>query len=167
MAEAPEAKRPRTGTMPPEMKEEIEKSLALLGEVEAYKKPHRKGGGPIQPRVLPPEYLEHDKAEEIRKGHANRVHFVCSNPKCEQPIRQDKWDTHVLQATSDLHLQESPEEVLARSRNFAPGGQWFTKESRLDRMVTFMERRPQTHRVARGASPRQPLIGQSALEMLH
>ena len=35
MAE-PEAKRQRTGTMPPELREKIEKSLAELGEVEAY-----------------------------------------------------------------------------------------------------------------------------------
>ena len=35
MAEEQVAKRARVGNMPPEMKEKIEKSLALIGEVEA------------------------------------------------------------------------------------------------------------------------------------
>ena len=35
MAES-EAKRQRTGTMPPELREKIEQSLAEIGEVEAY-----------------------------------------------------------------------------------------------------------------------------------
>ncbi len=133
MAEESEAKRPRTGgTMPPELREKIEKSLALIGEVEAYKKPHRKGAGPVQPRVLPPEDLVHNKVEEIRKGHANRVHFKCSNPTCEEPLRGDKWDSHVLKATSDLHLQELPEDVLERSMNLAPDGEWYTRKRKVD-----------------------------------
>ena len=66
--------------------------------------------------VLPPEDLTHEKTETIRKGTGNRVHYRCSNPKCEEPIRNDKWDTHVLKACSDLHLQEAPEDVLERTR---------------------------------------------------
>ena len=96
MAEEQVAKRARVGNMPPEIKEKIEKSLALIGEVEAYKKPHRKGTGPVQARVLPPEDLVHEKTEEIRRGQANRIHFLCSNPKCTQPIRADKWEVFVF-----------------------------------------------------------------------
>ena len=66
---------------------------------------------------------------------------MCSNPKREQPIRNDRWDTHVLKATSDKRLQESPEDVLERSMNFAPDGEWDNKESRMQRIVTFMEQR--------------------------
>ena len=69
------------------------------------------------------------------------MHFKCSNPLCEQPIRNDKWDTHVLKLTSDLHLQEAAADVLERSQNFAPDGEWDTKESRMQRIVTFMEQR--------------------------
>ena len=42
------------------------------------------------------------KAETIWKGQGNRARFRCSNPNCEEPIRQDKWDTHVIKATTDL-----------------------------------------------------------------
>ena len=92
--------------------------------------------------MLPPADLVHEKTDTIRKGSANRVHFACSNPKCKkEPIRKDKWDTHVLQATSDLHLQEAPGDVLERSQNFAPDGEWDTKEARMQRVVTFMEQR--------------------------
>ena len=81
MAEALEVKRPRTGgTMLADLKDKIETSLSLIGEVEAHKKPHRKGGGPVQPRVLPEEELVHEKVETKRRGQANRVHYVCSSP---------------------------------------------------------------------------------------
>ena len=43
--------------------------------------------------------------------------------------------------TSDLHLQEPPEDVLERSMNFAPDGEWDSKENRMQRVVTFMEQR--------------------------
>jgi hypothetical protein len=77
MAEESDAKRIRTGgTMPADLKEKIKKSLGLIGEVEAYKKPHRKGGGPVRPRVLPQEDLTHDKVEEIRKGQATTPYQV-------------------------------------------------------------------------------------------
>ena len=66
---------------------------------------------------------------------------MCSNPKCEEPIRNDKWDTHILKATNDLFLQEAAEDVLERSQNFAPDGQWDTKEIRMHRILTFMEQR--------------------------
>ncbi len=72
--------------MPAELKETIEKSLASIGEVEAYKKPHRKGAGPVQPRCLPEDTLVHEKAEEIRKGQASRIHFKCSNPACGEEL---------------------------------------------------------------------------------
>ena len=65
MAEESVAKRLRTGSMPADLKEKIEKSLALIGEVEAYKKPHRKSAGPVQARVLPAEDLVHDKVQEL------------------------------------------------------------------------------------------------------
>ena len=52
------------------------------------------------------EDLVHEKTETMRRGQAGRMHFKCSNPKCPEPIRNDKWDTHVIRATTDLHLQE-------------------------------------------------------------
>ncbi len=112
MAE-PTPKRARVDAMPQDLRDEIEKSLAAIGQVEYQKRSHKKAG-PVS-RCLPPEDLIHEKTETIRKGTGNRVHFMCSNPKCEEPIRNDKWDTHVLKATSDKHLQESPEDVLERS----------------------------------------------------
>ena len=104
MEEAPEAKRARTGTMPPEIRDEIEKALLQFGEVEYYKKSHKRGPGHVRHRCLPPEDLVHEKVETIKKRHANRAHFRCSNPKCEEPIRNDRWDTHVLKMSSDLPL---------------------------------------------------------------
>ena len=95
--------------MPEDLREKIEKSLQDIGEVEHRKRSHH-GSGPVTPRVLPQEDLVHEKTETIRQGTGNRVPYKCSNPKCEEPIRNDKWDTHVLKSTSDLHLQEAPEE---------------------------------------------------------
>ena len=46
MAQPPEKQ--RTGSMPSEMKKEIEHALEQLGEVHRYKRPHRKGAGPVQ-----------------------------------------------------------------------------------------------------------------------
>jgi len=43
--------------------------------------------------------------------------------------------------TSALHLQEPAEAVLERMMNFAPDGQWTDKESRMQRVVKFMEQR--------------------------
>ena len=126
-----DAKRQRKGTMPAELREKILKSLEMLGEVEAYRRPHRKGAGLVQARCLPPEDLVHTKTGEIRKGQNNRVHFICSNPKCEEPIRNDKWDIHLTRACSDLHLQEAAEEVLERSCNYAPDGEWDNKQDRM------------------------------------
>ena len=126
--------------MPEDLREKVEQSLKEIGEVEYRKRSHR-SSGPTRARVLPPEDLVHEKTETIRKGSANRVHFACSNAKCKEPIRKDKWDTHVLQATSDLHPQEAPGDVLERSQNFAPKGEWDTKEARMQRVVTFMEQR--------------------------
>ena len=99
--------------MPEDLRRKIEKSLEEIGEVDFRKHSHH-GSGPMRRRVLPPEDLVHDKAETIRQGQANRVYFRCSNPMCQEPIRSDRWETHVLKATSDLHLQEPPEEALER-----------------------------------------------------
>ena len=95
----------------------------------------------MQARVLPPEDLVHEKQEEIRKGQANRVHFVCSNPMCTEPIRADKWETHILDKTSDIHLQEEADDVLERQMNFAPSAPWDTMEVRNQRVLQFMEQR--------------------------
>ena len=142
MAEEPQPKRPRAGSsLPQGLREKIEQSLVVLGEVERCKKSHKKGPGPVGSRCRPVEDLIHEKAETIRKGQGNRMHFRCSNPKCEEPVRQDKWDTHVIKATTDLHLQEAPETVLERSCNFVPDGEWDNRESRMQRIVTFMEQR--------------------------
>jgi len=142
MAEEPQPKRPRAGSaLPQDLREKIEQSLAAIGEVEHRKKSHKKGPGPVGSRCLPAEALVHEKTETIRKGQGNRTHFRCSNPRCEEPIRQDKWDTHVVKSTTDLHLQEPPEAVLERSCNFAPDGEWDNKESRMQRIVSFMEQR--------------------------
>lgn len=140
----PDAKRARTdetGAMPPELREKIEKSLAAIGQVEYKRRPHRKGPGPVQARCLLPEDLVHEKEETIRSGLASRPHYKCSNPKCTEPLRKDKWDSHILKMTSDLHLQETAADVLERSMNFAPDGQWIDKESRMQRVVTFMQQR--------------------------
>ena len=91
--------------------------------------------------MLPPEDLVHEKQEEIRKGQANRVHFVCSNPMCTEPIRADKWETHILDKTSDIHLQEEADDVLERQMNFAPSAPWDTMEARNQRVLQFMEQR--------------------------
>ena len=99
--------------MPEDLRTQIEKSLEEIGEVD-YRRCSHHGAGPVKPRVLPPEDLVHTKTETIRK---------CSNPKCEEPIRNDKSDTHILKATNDLFLQEAAEDVLERSQNFAPDGQ--------------------------------------------
>ena len=94
-AEQPPAKQARIGTMPSEQKRRIEDALEQLGEVEYKLRPHRKGAGPVRPKTLSPEESVHEKQGEIRQGAANRVHYVCSNEKCKEPIRKDKWDTHV------------------------------------------------------------------------
>ena len=87
---AGEAKRQRIeGAMPEDLRRKIEKSLEEIGEVDFRKRSHH-GSGPMKRRVLPPEDLVHEKVETIRKGTGNRVHYRCSNPKCEEPIRNDK-----------------------------------------------------------------------------
>ena len=43
--------------------------------------------------------------------------------------------------TSDLNLQEPAEAVLERMMNLAPDSQWTDKESRMQRVITFMEMR--------------------------
>ncbi len=134
-------KRSRTGTMPADMKEEIEKSLPVEGEIEYHTKSHKKKPGPVKHKCLSPEDLVHEKTETLRKGYGHRVHFMCSNPKCPDAIRNDKWDTHVLKMTSDRHLQEDPDAVLERCMNFAPDGEWDTKECRMERVLKFMEQR--------------------------
>ena len=126
--------------MPEALRAQIDKSLAEIGEVDFRKRSHR-GAGPTRSRVLPAEDLVHEKTETIRKGTGHRVNYRCSNPKCKEPIRNDKWDTHVLKACSDLRLQEPPEAALERSQNFAPDAEWDTKASRMQRIVTFMEQR--------------------------
>ena len=69
----PADKRARTGgTMPPELKEQIEKKLAALGEVWRYKRPHRKGAGLAQARCLPPEDLIHNKGDIAHRGQSSR-----------------------------------------------------------------------------------------------
>ena len=60
MEEAPGAKRARTGTMPPEIRNEIEKALLQLGEVEYDKKSHKRGPGHVRHRCIPPEDLVHE-----------------------------------------------------------------------------------------------------------
>ena len=138
----PAAKRARAdGTMPADLKEEIEKSLPEEGEIEYYTKSHKKQPGPVKHKCLPPEDLVHDKVETVRKGHGHRVHFKCSNAKCPEPIRNDRWETHVLKMVSDRNLQEDPTAVLERSNNFAPDGDWDTKACRMDRVIKFMEQR--------------------------
>ena len=39
----------------------------------------------------------------------------------------------MITATSDLHLQEDPSDVLERSCNFAPDAGWHNKDDRRDR----------------------------------
>ena len=114
--------------MPAELKEVIEKSIPVEGEIEYNTKSHKKLPGPLRHKCLPPEDLVHEKTETIRKGHGHRVHFMCSNPKCPDAIRNDKWETHVIKMTSDRHLQEDPGAALERSMNFSPDGGWDTKK---------------------------------------
>lgn len=119
--EAEPASASRPG-LPPELYDKIEQRLAAIGEVERVCKSHKKGPGPVRPRCLPAEELVHEKTETIRKGDAQRIHYRCSNAKCAQEIRNDRWDAHVAAATSDRALQEGAAEVLERSMNFAPDG---------------------------------------------
>ena len=140
----PLAKRSRSshvGTMPHELRDAIEVSLAAIGQVDYKRRVHKKGPGPLQPRCVAEEDLVHAKVETLRIGQNKRVHYTCSNPKCDAPIRNDKWETHVIDMTTDKHLQEPAEDVLERSRNFAPDGEWVEKESRMRRVLTFMEQR--------------------------
>ncbi len=140
--ELPPLKRPRcVGTMPEDLKQLIEAALLELGEVEFKLRSHKKRPGPVGPKTLAPEEVVHEKTEEIRQGTANRIHYICSNAKCEEPIRKDKWDAHVAATTSDAHLQEDPTCVLERSCNFAPDGGWHSKEDRMGRIVNFVEMR--------------------------
>ena len=136
----PAEKKARTSTMPTDMKEMIEKKLLLLGDVWRFKRSHKKGSGLVAARCLPPEDLIHERGETVRSGQANRPHFRCSNSNCGL-VRSDKWESHILKATSDSHLQESPEDVLQRSCNFAPSPDWFTKDSRMERVLNFVEMR--------------------------
>ena len=129
------------GEMPLELREKIERALEAADDVERYKKSHKKGPGLVQPRCVPLEDLVHEKAETIRKGSPVRVHYRCSNPKCEEPIRYDKWDAHVTKWTSDRHLQEPADDVLERSMNSAPDSDFCTRESRQRRVLSFMEQR--------------------------
>ena len=93
-------KRARRGAMPAALRERIEKDLQQHGEAAFHRRKHRRYG-PVQARVLPAEDLVHEKVGESRKGHGNRVHYICSNPKCGE-IRRDKWERHVIEATSDV-----------------------------------------------------------------
>ena len=99
-SESNQAKRARVGTMPTALRERIERELSELGTVEYNLRRHRRTG-PVRPRVLPAEDLVHTKVEEVRKGHGNRVHYRCSNPKCGE-IRKDRWESHITAATSDV-----------------------------------------------------------------
>ena len=126
--------------MPPELRERIERALAAVGEVEYNRRSHHRRG-PQAARVLLEEDLVHEKGEIVRKGKEVRIHYVCSNEKCQEAVRSDKWDDHVLKMTSDVHLQEDPQEVLERSMNFVADRQWITRERRRKRVVTFMEQR--------------------------
>ena len=71
--------------MPVDLKEEIEKSTPVDGEIEYYTKSHKKQPGPLRHKCLPPEDLVHEKLEVIRKGHGHRAHFMCSTPHAQTP----------------------------------------------------------------------------------
>ena len=101
MADPPAAKRPRSGLMPPDLKQTIEESIPVEGEIEYYTKSHKKQPGPVRHRCLPAEDLVHEKVETLRKGAGHRVHFKCSNATCSEPICNDERDTHVLDMTSN------------------------------------------------------------------
>ena len=136
-----EEKRARVdGTMPAPMRAKIEDALDALPAVEFNRRSHH-SRGPLAARVLAAEDLVHAKGEAVRKGSADRIHYVCLNDKCPEPIRSEKWNDHVLRMTSDLLLQEKPREVLERSRNFVADGNWCTRERRMMRVVNFMEQR--------------------------
>ena len=124
-----------------DLRDHIERSLSGIGQVDYTKRAHRKGLGPARPRCLPPEDLAHEQAETLRRGSGNRIHYRCSIPKCAELIRNDKWAAHVLKSTSDQHMQEPAADVLERACNFVPDGAWSTRESRLQRIVRFMEQR--------------------------
>ena len=118
-AGAPLTSAPEPGSLPPELRAKIEQRLAAIGEVKHVRKSHKKGPGPVRSRCLPAEDLVHEKAETVRKGgDIQRIYYRCSNPKCGQDIRYDKWDAHVRAATSDGALQEAADDVLERSMNY-------------------------------------------------
>ena len=79
MADDASEKRPRTeGSMPPELREKIETALVAVGEVEYQRMSHRRKC-PLVARVLPDADLVHERAEIVRKGSANRLHY-CRPP---------------------------------------------------------------------------------------
>ncbi len=84
------------------MRERMEKESGQLGDVAVHRRKHRRYRS-IPARGLPAEELAHEKLEESRKGHGNRANYKCSNPKCGE-IRKDKWETHVVAATSDVYI---------------------------------------------------------------
>ena len=93
--DSPEKRARVEGTMPADLREKIENALDALDDVEFKRRSHHKRG-PIAARILPDEDLVHEKGEIVRQGAANRIHYVCSNDKCPEPIRSEKWNDHVL-----------------------------------------------------------------------
>ena len=93
--DSPEKRARVEGTMPADLREKIENALDALGDVEFKRRSHHKRG-PIAARILPDEDLVHEKGEIVRQGAANRIHYVCSNDKCREAIRSEKWNDHVL-----------------------------------------------------------------------
>ena len=74
---------------------------------------------------------------------------LLSKPSEHHPIAEEGkrkagrhgLQTHVIDKTSDLHLQEDAEDVLERAQNFAPQAPWDTVEARNQRVLTFIEQR--------------------------
>ena len=70
------AKRARTeeepkGTMPPDLRDQIETSLAAIGQVEYKRRPHRKGPGPVKARTT----KRRPSAVEVHSGSTSDVHI--------------------------------------------------------------------------------------------
>ena len=60
----------RARTMPPALKEEIEKSMPEIGEIEYHTKARKKGPGPVR-ALSPDEDLAHEKAQTVRRGQGH------------------------------------------------------------------------------------------------
>ena len=68
------------------LKEEIEKSIPVEGEIEYYTKSHKKGPGPLRHKCLPPEDLVYEKnSKSSPKDTATGSTSCVQTPNAQTP----------------------------------------------------------------------------------